>query len=178
MYCGFTKCPLPLASWSPLIKGALTDGWNLTSLLTVSLSSTECKVGGPWSSTAGLFSELDVWWGETCGNYWADALNEVSAGFPAGFKNSALGQEYRSHWVILWRHILLCCHSSYNHLTERVPWGAGRVHLFFHLWEPRCFLPQCGESQPPELFKRRSLISVRRYNNSYCLSSDRVAALD
>lgn len=173
MYCGFTTCPLPLVSWSPLIKGALTDGWNLTSLLTVGLSSTECKVGGPWSSTAGLFSELDVWWGETCGNYWADAFNEVSAGFPAGFKNSALGQEYQSHWVILGRHILPCCHSSYNHLTESVPRGAGRPHLFFHLWEPRCFLPQ-----PPELFKRRSLISARRSNHSRCLHSDYVAALD
>lgn len=131
--------------------------WHL--LLTVSLSFIECKVGGPWirpwSSLAGLFSELDVWWGETCGNYWADALNEVSAGFPAGIKRSALGQEYRSHWMILWRHILPCCHSSYNHPTERVPQGAGKPHLFSTYGNHGASLHSEERASMPELFKRK-----------------------
>lgn len=177
------SCPLPPASWSLLIKGVCSDGWNLTSLLTVSLSLQRARLGAlrtrPWSSTAGLFSELDVWWGETCSNYWADALNEVSAGFPAGFKSSALGQEYRSHWMILWRHILPCCHSSYNHLTERVPRGAGKPHLFSTYGDHGASFHSEERTSMPELFRRRkSFMSVYHYNDSHYLNNDYAAALD
>lgn len=97
---------LLLLSWSLLIQVAFTDCANTWpgSLVAVSLRSTEegdealCE-SGVGSSAVGLSSELDAWWGETSSNYRTDALNEVSAGFPAGSESSALGQGHCSHWI-------------------------------------------------------------------------------
>lgn len=47
MYCGFTKCPLPLASCSLLFRGVFADGWNLTSLLTRQFECYRVQGWGP-----------------------------------------------------------------------------------------------------------------------------------